>query len=61
MITVHKNVIRHDAYAPDEIDPSVLPRRQLVQIVIICDDGLGEQWAKADREREMIAIHRDTA
>ena len=26
-----------------------------------CDDGLGEHWAKADRKREPVAIHRDTA
>ena len=53
----HKNATRHDAHAPDEIDLSVLSCGPLVQMVINLRWRLGEQRAKADRERELVVIH----
>jgi len=59
-IMAHKNVTHHDTNAPDEIDPSVLSRGQVIQLVIDLRWQFGEQWAKTDHERELIAIHCDT-
>ena len=58
---VHKNAARHDANASDKLEPLALSRGQLVQVVIDLRRGLGEQWAWADREWDLIAIHRDIA
>ena len=60
MIMLHKNATRHDANAPDEIDGGPLPQ-ELIQMVIDLRCRLGEQRAKADRKRELVAIHRNTA
>ena len=55
-----KNATHHDAHTSDEIDPSVLSRRQLVQMGIYLSRRLGKQRAKADHEKELVAIHHDT-
>ena len=57
----HKNATRHDVNASDEFDPSVLSCGQLVQMVIYLQQRLGEHWAKAKHELELVAIHRDAA
>ena len=56
-----KNAVRHDANDSDEFEPSILSRGQLVQMVIDPRRWLGEQRVQADRERELITIHPDTA
>jgi len=56
----HKNATRHYANAYDKsIHRS--SRGQLVQMVIDLRHQLGEQRAKADREIELVVIHRNTA
>ena len=55
-----KNNTRHDVNASDEFDPSALSRGQLVQMVIDLRWRLDEHRVKADRERELVAIYRDT-
>ena len=54
----HKNATHYNT--PGEIDPSVLSRGQLIQMVIDLRWRLGEQRARVDRKRELVAIHRDT-
>jgi len=56
----YKNATRHDTNTHGETDPLVLSRGQLVQMVIDLRRRLGEQRAKADRERVLVAIHCDT-
>ena len=54
-----KNTSRHDANAFDEFDPTALSRGQL-DLVIALRWWLDEHRAKANRERELVAIHRNT-
>ena len=61
MIMAHKNTSRHDANASDEFDPTDLSQGQLVQMVIDLQWRLDEHRAKVNRERELVAIHRDTS
>jgi len=46
----HKNTTCQDVNTPDEFDPSVLSRGQLVLMVIDLRQWLNEHRAKADRE-----------
>jgi len=56
----HRSATPHDVMASDEFDPLVVSRRQLVLMVIGLRRRLDEHWVKANRERELIAIHCDT-
>ena len=56
----HKNVAHHDANASGELEQSALSRGHLVQMMADLQRQLGKQRAQADRERELIAIHRYT-
>ena len=56
-----RSAIRHDVKVPDEPEPSALSHGQLVHMVIDLQWQLGEHRAKTNRERELVAIHRDTA
>ena len=60
MTMAHKKITRHVGNASDELDQSVLSRGQLVQMVIDLRRCLDEHRAKADRERELVAIHYNT-
>jgi len=57
----HKKAARHDANASGKLELAVFFRGQLVQMVVDLQRRLGEQRAQVDREREPVAIHRDTA
>ena len=55
----HKNVVRHDGNASDELELSILSRGYLVQMIADLRRRLGEQRAQTDHERELVAIHCD--
>ena len=57
----HRSATRHDVNASNEFDPSALSCWKLVEMVIDLRLRLDEHQAKAGREREQVAIHRDTA
>jgi len=58
---VPKSTIHHEVNASDELELSTLSIGQLIQRVADLRWLLSEQRAQADRERELVAIHRNTA
>ena len=61
MIIAYRSSSRHDVNAFNEFDPAALSRGQLVHVLIDLPRWLDEHRAKADRERELVAIHCDMA
>jgi len=56
-----KSTTHHDVNASGEIELLTLSQRQLIQRVADLRRQLDEQLAQANHERELVAIHRDTA
>ena len=57
----YRSATGYDINTSDELDLSALPRGQVIQMVIDLRRRLDEHQAKADRQRELVAIHHDTA